>query len=238
MRREARAVSWRSSGVDPAVDTVIGFTGGGGGARHHANTARMFIALKPLAERADQRRRGDRAAAPASWPASPVRRLVSSRPSRICASAAAASNAQYQFTLQRRRASQDLNAWAPRGLQRLRETAPARRRQQRPAGSRPRGPLAIDRGTAARLGITPQLIDDTLYDAFGQRQVSTMYTQLNQYHVVMEVEPALLAEPRRAREHLRALEHGRRTVPLSALTHVRTDRHRRSRSTTRASSRR
>ncbi len=56
----------------------------------------------------------------------------------------------------------------------------------------------IDRATASRLGITPQVIDDTLYDAFGQRQVSTMYRQLNQYHVVMEVDPRVLAEPRRA----------------------------------------
>ena len=54
--------------------------------------------------------------------------------------------------------------------------------------------LAIDRDTAARLGVTPELIDDTLYDAFGQRQVSTIYTQLNQYHVVMEAAPRVLAE--------------------------------------------
>ena len=53
--------------------------------------------------------------------------------------------------------------------------------------------LVIDRTTASRLGITPQLIDDTLYDAFGQRQVSIMYTLFNQYHVVMEVEPQYLA---------------------------------------------
>ena len=53
----------------------------------------------------------------------------------------------------------------------------------------------IDRDTAARLGITPQTIDDTLYDAFGQRQVSTMYTPLNQYHVVMEVDPQFWQNP-------------------------------------------
>ena len=53
----------------------------------------------------------------------------------------------------------------------------------------------IDRDTASRLGITPQMIDDTLYDAFGQRQVSTMFTQLNQYHVVLEVEPQFQQNP-------------------------------------------
>ena len=57
--------------------------------------------------------------------------------------------------------------------------------------------VTYDRATAARFGISPQLIDNTLYDAFGQRQVSTMYKPLNQYHVVMEVAPAVLAESRR-----------------------------------------
>ena len=60
-----------------------------------------------------------------------------------------------------------------------------------------RAALVIDRDTASRLGITPQMIDDTLYDAFGQRQVSTMFTQLNQYHVVLEVEPDVPAATRR-----------------------------------------
>ena len=64
--------------------------------------------------------------------------------------------------------------------------------------------LVIDRATASRLGITTQMIDDTLYDAFGQRQVSTMYTPLNQYHVVMEVEPQFWQNPDGLRTHLRA----------------------------------
>jgi multidrug efflux pump len=61
------------------------------------------------------------------------------------------------------------------------------------------GALVIDRDTASRLGITPQMIDDTLYDAFGQRQVSTMFTQLNQYHVVLEVKPEFQRAARDAR---------------------------------------
>ena len=69
--------------------------------------------------------------------------------------------------------------------------------------------LAIDRATAARLGITPQVIDDTLYDAFGQRQVSTMYTPLNQYHVVLEVEPQFWQNPDSLALHLRASERRR-----------------------------
>ena len=55
--------------------------------------------------------------------------------------------------------------------------------------------VVIDRNTASRFGITPQIIDDTLYDAFGQRQISTMFTQLNQYHVVLEVKPDLQKNP-------------------------------------------
>ena len=94
----------------------------------------------------------------------------------------------------------------------------------------------IDRDTAARLGITPQVIDDTLYDAFGQRQVSTMYTQLNQYHVVMEVAPRVLAEPRDAARHLRPVGE-RRAGAAQRLHPLRADAPRRWRSITRDSSR-
>ena len=72
--------------------------------------------------------------------------------------------------------------------------------------------LVYDRATAARLGITPQMIDNTLYDAFGQAQVSTMYTSLNQYHVVMEVGAAILAKPARLERHLSSSNDRRRSV--------------------------
>ena len=68
--------------------------------------------------------------------------------------------------------------------------------------------LVIDRDTASRLGITPQAIDDTLYDAFGQRQVSTIFTQLNQYHVVLEVDPQYPAGSEFAEEHLCEVDDG------------------------------
>ena len=74
-----------------------------------------------------------------------------------------------------------------------------------PAISRPRActaTLVIDRETASRLGITPQTIDETLYDAFGQRQISTMFTQLNQYHVVLEAMPEFQQNPAELRRHL------------------------------------
>jgi multidrug efflux pump len=172
---------------DPAVENVIGFTGGGGGGSGTTtNTARMFVALKPLAERklsADQviARLRPRLAMVVGAPTF----LQAVQDLRV---GGRASNAQYQFTLQGDSVT-DLNAWAPRIMQRLRGL-----RQVVDVGSdqQDRGQQAsvvIDRSTASRFGITSQLIDDTLYDAFGQRQVSVMYTLLNQYHVVMEVEP-------------------------------------------------
>jgi len=78
--------------------------------------------------------------------------------------------------------------------------------------------VIYDRATAARFGISPQLIDNTLYDAFGQRQVSTMYKSLNQYHVVMEAAPPVLAKPADAAGHLCARARGQQ-VPLSAIAH-------------------
>ena len=106
------------------------------------------------------------------------------------------SNAQYQYTLQADNLD-ELNDWSPRLLAKMRTLPGLRDVNTRPAEPRPANRTwSIDRDTAARLGITPQAIDDALYDAFGQRQVSTMYTQLNQYHVVMEVDPQYPAETR------------------------------------------
>ena len=74
--------------------------------------------------------------------------------------------------------------------------------------------LVIDRDTASRMGITPQTLDNALYDAFGQRQVSTMYRPLNQYHVVMEVAPAVPADTGSVAEHLSEVDHRRRDSAL------------------------
>jgi len=176
---------------DPAVENVMGFTGGGGGGAT-TNTARMFIALKPLGERkfsADQviaQLRGRLAGVPGA-PAY----LQAFQDLRI---GGRASNLQYQYTLQGDNAG-ELDTWGPRVAQRLR-TLPQLVDVSTDQQDRGRqSSLVIDRSTASRLGITPQLIDDTLYDAFGQRQVSTTYTLLNQYHVVMEVEPRFWQRP-------------------------------------------
>ncbi|HVN83799.1 MAG TPA: multidrug efflux RND transporter permease subunit [Candidatus Binatia bacterium] len=196
---------------DPAVDTIVGFTGGNQGT---TNTGRMFMALKPLDERkvsVDQimtRLRPKLATVPgASLYLQPVQDVrVGGR----------LSTALYQFTLQDDDL-RELNDWAPRLMRKL-QTLPELvdvSTDQQNGGLE--AALDIDRDTAARLGITPQMIDDTLYDAFGQRQVSTTYTQLNQYHVVMEVAPRFWQDPETLRDiYVRSTKGV--PVPLSAFT--------------------
>jgi len=198
---------------DPAVDTVIGFTGGGGGST--VNTGRMFIGLKDLGLRkltADQviaRMRGKLARVPgAQTGLQPVQDIrVGGR----------ISNTQYQYTIQGENLK-DLTVWAPRVEREMRalpELADVTSDWQN-KGLEAR--LTIDRDTASRLGITTQMIDDALYDAFGQRQVSINYTLLNQYHVVMEVAPRFWQRPDTLRDiHVRTA--GGAQVPLSAFTH-------------------
>ena len=198
---------------DPAVENVIGFTGGGGSGST-TNTARMFVALKPLAERklsADQviGRLRQRLAGVVGAPTY----LQAVQDLRV---GGRASNAQYQFTLQGD-SVRDLDAWAPRVLQRLRalrEVVDVSSDQQ---DRGQQASVVVDRSTASRFGITSQLVDDTLYDAFGQRQVSIMYTLLNQYHVVMEVEPKYWQRPETLRD-IYLPGTGGAMVPLSAFT--------------------
>ena len=127
-----------------------------------------------------------------------------------------ASSALYQFTL-RGDNLEELNAWGPKVLQKLR-TLPQLvdvNSDQQDKGLQ--SSLVIDRDTASRLGLTAQLIDDNLYDAFGQRQVSITYTPLNQYHVVMEVAPPYWQRPDTLR-HIYVHSPNGAEVPLSAFT--------------------
>jgi multidrug efflux pump len=122
--------------------------------------------------------------------------------------------ALYQYTLQGDNLT-ELNAWAPRMLQQMR-TFPQLvdvSSDQQDKGLQ--ASVVIDRSTASRMGIMPQLIDDTLYDAFGQRQVAVTYTLLNQYHVVMEVEPSFWQRPETLRD-IYVRSPTRAMVPLSA----------------------
>ena len=172
---------------DPAVDNVVGFTGG-----QQRNTGQMFVALKPLSERKESamqiigRLRGKLAKEPgANLFLNPVQDIrVGGRQ----------SNATYQYTLQADDLT-ELHTWEPRiraAMSSLRELVDVNTDQQ---DKGLQTTLTIDRDTASRLGVSPQLIDATLNDAFGQRQVSTIYAPLNQYHVVMEVAPEYWQSP-------------------------------------------
>jgi len=172
---------------DPAVENVVGFTGGS-----RRNSGFMFLSLKPLAERkisADQvvARLRPRLAqeAGANLFLVPVQDIrVGGRQ----------ANAQYQFTLQADDLS-DLRLWEPRvrqALSQLPELVDVNTDQQEKGLQTT---VVIDRPTAARMGLTPKMIDTALYNAFGQAQVSTIYQALNQYHVVMEVAPQYWQTP-------------------------------------------
>src|SRR5580704_14471083 len=175
----------------------------------------MFIALKPLGVRrlsADQiiaRLRGKLAGVPGA-----PTFLQAVQDLRI---GGRASNAQYQYTLQGENVV-ELNQWAPRVVDRLRAlpTLVDLSSDQQDRGRQ--SSVVIDRVTASRFGISPQLIDDTLYDAFGQRQVSNLYTQLNQYHVVMEVAPVFWQYPDRLSDLYVRSPTGV-PVPLSTFAH-------------------
>ncbi len=197
---------------DPAVDTVTGFSGGG--VSGNTNAGRMFISLKPLEERelsVDQviARLRPKLAKVTGAPTV----LQAIQDLRI---GGRASSAQYQYTLQSVDLA-ELNAWAPkveRQLRTLPEITDVNSDQQ---DKGLQSLVVFDRSTASRLGLSPQLIDDTLYDAFGQRQVSIMYTPLNQYHVVMELAPQYWQNPATLQEIYVRSPAGAQ-VPLSAVT--------------------
>jgi multidrug efflux pump len=209
---------------DPAVDSVVGFAGG----NTAQNQGRFFVMLNPLEQRnichtdhfwqrcpvvtADDvinRLRGKLAVVPGA-----TLILQSAQDLTI---GGRFGNAQYQYTLQSANLD-DLNTWAPRLLQKLRTLPQLRDQNSDQQDKGLQAKLIIDRDTASRLGITPQTLDNALYDAFGQRQVSTMYLPLNQYHVVMEVAPQFQQTPESLQNiYLRSTSGT--PVPLAAFTH-------------------
>ena len=173
--------------ADPAVASVVGFTGG-----RQTNTGFVFVSLKPLSQR-------DKTADEVIARLRPELNKVAGarlylQPVQDIRVGGRQSNAQYQLTLLGD-TSADVYKWAPRltqALQRLPELEDVNSDQQQ---SGLEADIDIDRPTAARLGITPAQIDNTLYDAFGQRLVSTIYNPMNQYYVVMEVAPRYWQHP-------------------------------------------
>ncbi|MCU1292620.1 MAG: multidrug transporter [Bryobacterales bacterium] len=198
---------------DPAIEDLEGFTGGG-----TLNVASAWAQLKPLSERkasADQvinRLRGKLSHIPGA-----TLYMQAAQDIRI---GGRGGNSQYQFTLQSDKLD-DLNEWAPKLLAKL-KTIPLvldANSDQQIHGLESR--LVIDRSTASRLGISPQDVDTTLYSAFGQRQVSTMYTGINQYHVILEVLPEFQQNPSSLNSIYVRANNGT-AVPMSAFTHYQT----------------
>jgi len=198
---------------DPGVETVLAFTCGGGGTT--TNTGRVFISLKPIAARkyatADQiinRLRPKLAVVPGA-----TLYLQAVQDVRI---GGRQSAAQYQYTIQSDNL-QELNQWAPvllSSMKRLPGLTDVNSDQQNNGLS---ANLVIDRPTASRMGISTAMIDNTLYDAFGEREIATMYRSLNQYFVVMEVDPRFWQNPGGLSDIYVSSSNGG-VVPLAAFT--------------------
>ena len=171
--------------ADPAVESIAMFIGGGGTA---LNSGRLYITLKPHDERdADAQHIIARLRPKLATVEGATLYMQASQDMRL---GGRATRTQFEFTLQDANLD-ELNHWAPKILAKM-QTLPELRdvaTDQQTEGTTLQ--LKINRDTAARYGITPQLIDDTLYDAFGQRQVTQYFTQLNSYHVIEEILPEL-----------------------------------------------
>ncbi len=200
--------------TDPAIDDLQGFTGGG-----TLNVAQMWAQLKPLDERhvsADQvinRLRGKLARIPGA-----TLYMQAAQDIRV---GGRGGNSQYQFTLQSDNL-RELSEWAPQLLAKL-KTLPIildANSDQQVHGLATN--ITIDRTTAARLGVSPMTVDTALYSAFGQRQVSTMYTGINQYHVIMEVQPQFQQNPLSLRDIYVPSTTGP-AIPLSTFVNVKTE---------------
>jgi multidrug efflux pump len=200
--------------ADPAVDVVTGFTGStsGPGSEDGSNSGFLFITLKPLAQRKlsavevlDRMRPKLDAIPGASTLLKPFQDIPSVGKS---------SNTSYQYELSSDNMA-DLNTWGPilhQEMEKLPQIKDVNIDQQ---NGGLQASLTYDRRTAARLGITPQLVDQSLYGAFGQAQVSTIYTSLNQYHVVMEAAPQYTQSPLGMRS-IYVHPSGGNAVPLDA----------------------
>jgi len=197
--------------TDPAVENVVAFTGGG-------NSGVVYIALKPLEER--------------KISSSDVVNRLRPKLSSITGASAflqagqdlriggRASSAMYQYTIQSENV-QDLTKWGPILLQRMKKLPGFTDVNSDQQNNGLQATLVYDRPTAERLGITPQLIDSTLYDGFGQSLASTMYTPLNQYYVVLEVAPQFWQSPQALNDVYIKTSSGKE-VPLGTVAHFET----------------
>ena len=197
--------------ADPAVANAMAFTGGNG----PTNGGFIYLGLKPRAERnVNASQVIDRVRPKLLSVAGANTFMQAGQDLRI---GGRMSSAQYQYTIQSDNL-QDLVQWGPVLLQQMRKLPLLTDVNTDQQNSGLQAMLTYDRDTASRLGITPQMIDNSLYEAFGQAQVSTMYTAINQYHVVLEVEPKYWQSPVNLNDvYIRAAQG--KIVPLSAIAH-------------------
>ncbi len=197
---------------DPAVDTVVGFTGGSS-----VNTGRVFGQLKDFDQRKGEtvqmvinRLRGKLARIPGA--------TLYLQPVQDIRVGGHATSAAYQYTL-RADNLKDLDEWSQKLLDRMKTMPDIRDANTDEQSHGLESNLVVDRDTASRLGLNSSAIDSALYDSFGQRDVSTMYTSLNQYFVVMEVDPKYQLGPDSLR-NIYVLSSAGKEVPLSAFAHL------------------
>ena len=199
---------------DPAVESLSSFIGIDG-TNTTLNSGRMLINLKPLNERKISASDVIRRLQPQLDKVEGITLYM--QPVQDLTVEDRVSRTQFQYTLEDANAN-ELNIWTKKLIDKLR-TLPQLSdvaTDQQTFGAQAK--LAIDRVTASRLGITPQAIDNVLYDAFGQRQVTTLFTELNQYHLVLEALPEFQKDPAKLNEiYVKSTSGG--AVPLSAFTH-------------------
>jgi multidrug efflux pump len=206
---------------DPAVESLSSFIGIDG-TNATLNSGRIQINLKPLEQRTDRAVDIIRRLRPELAKLEAIRLYM--QPVQDLSVENRVSRTQYQYSIEDPDPD-ELDQWIPRIVNKLQSIPELRdvASDQQNRGLQAR--LVIDRDTAARFGITPQMIDDTLYNAFGQRQISTMFTQLNQYRVVLEAQPQFQTSPQDLRKiYLRPVSTTTplAAVPLSAFTKLET----------------
>ncbi len=198
---------------DPAVESLSSFIGVDG-TNQTGNSGRIQINLKPVEERGINASDVIRRLQPELAKVDGITLFM--QPVQDLTVEDRVSRTQYQYSLEDPDAK-ELASWVPRFIEKLQSLPQLRDVASDQQNGGLETTVRIDRATSSRFGITPQLIDDTLYDAFGQRQISTMFTQLNQYRVVLEVKPDLQKSPDSLSDlYIRSGTGGE--VPLSAIT--------------------
>ena len=200
---------------DPAVENVVAVVGVAGA----ANTGFVYLSLKPLEARKVSSSAVIHRLGPKLARVEGAQAFV--QPGQDLRVGGRMTGALYQYTLQAETLD-DLQAWGPKTLEAMRKLPGFTDVNSNQQNDGLQARLVFDRATAARLGISTQTLDDTLYDAFGQRQVSTIFTALNQYHVVMGVAPEFWRSPE-ALDDVYVKAAGGGMVPLATILHYEPD---------------